>query len=165
MEKQSDKLTQFMWSYKDKISAFVRSQFPSLSSEDVGDIVQETFRKALERQSQFRGKSSLGTWLCQIAKNETRSLLRKRKREQAFLKRYAQHQRVVRRKDGQNPFARIVLSQTLERLSALDRHIFVLHSCGFDYHEISARLHVPVGTIKSRVFRVKFKQKKKGDYR
>ena len=44
------------------------------------EITQETFFRAMENRSGFRGQSSLFVWLCQIAKNYYFTLLRKQKR-------------------------------------------------------------------------------------
>ena len=43
------------------------------------DITSETFLKALKSIDSFRGDTSVRVWLCQIAKNEYFSLLRKDK--------------------------------------------------------------------------------------
>src|SRR5579872_6691266 len=42
------------------------------------DVLQETYLKAFTRLSEFRGDSSLGTWLCRIAMNEALGRLRRR---------------------------------------------------------------------------------------
>ena len=44
------------------------------------DITSETFLKAIRAIDKFRGDSSLKVWLCQIAKNEYYSFLRKNKK-------------------------------------------------------------------------------------
>ena len=41
------------------------------------ELTQETFYQALKKQNQFRGNSSIGTWLCAIARNQYYSVLRK----------------------------------------------------------------------------------------
>ena len=45
----------------------------------VEDVVQDTFLVALESLSSFDGRSSLGTWLCGIARNKIRGERRKRR--------------------------------------------------------------------------------------
>lgn len=44
------------------------------------DITSETFLKAMKAIDNFRGDTKLSVWLCQIAKNEYFSYLRKNKR-------------------------------------------------------------------------------------
>jgi len=49
-----------------------------------GDAVQEAFATALERAGDFRGESSLGTWLHRIVYNKAIDLLRRRGKESAL---------------------------------------------------------------------------------
>ena len=51
------------------------------SEHDAQDITQETFLKAMESADKFRGKSSLYTYLCSIAKNLWIDKCRKQNRE------------------------------------------------------------------------------------
>ena len=48
------------------------------------DALQEAFATALERAADFRGESSLGTWLHRIVYNKAIDLLRRRGRESAL---------------------------------------------------------------------------------
>ena len=41
------------------------------------ELTQETFYQAVKQWKRFEGKSSIGTWLCAIARNQYYSLLRK----------------------------------------------------------------------------------------
>ncbi len=45
------------------------------------DIVQTTFLKAIEHADSFKGTCSVGTWLCQIAKNTWLDLCRRAERK------------------------------------------------------------------------------------
>ena len=51
-------------------------QNPTLAEE----VTQETFYKALKKIDQFKGNSSLNTWLCTIAKNTLYSYIKKQSR-------------------------------------------------------------------------------------
>lgn len=44
------------------------------------EVTQEAFFKALKKIGSFRGECSMGTWLCQIAKNTYLTLAEKRRR-------------------------------------------------------------------------------------
>ena len=44
------------------------------------DLTSDTFLKAFEKISTFKGNSKISTWLCQIAKNEYMQYLRKHKK-------------------------------------------------------------------------------------
>src|SRR5258708_4068165 len=53
--------------------------------EDAEDATQTTFARAFRALPEFRGESSIKTWLYRIAVNEATSLLRKRRRATVFL--------------------------------------------------------------------------------
>jgi RNA polymerase sigma-70 factor (ECF subfamily) len=53
-------------------------------ADEAEDAVQETFIAADRALAQYRGQSSLKTWLFAIAINQCRQMLRKRKRRQAL---------------------------------------------------------------------------------
>jgi len=48
------------------------------NQEDAEDVAQETFIRAIQHLSKFRGDSRFGTWLISIALNEARRRLRRR---------------------------------------------------------------------------------------
>jgi len=64
--------------YYDKIYALGLKV--SGNEEDAGDILQETFLKAVDRIDSFRNESSFGTWLYAIAMNVMRTCFAKRKK-------------------------------------------------------------------------------------
>lgn len=47
--------------------------------QDIDDIIQDTFVKAILNIDQFKNESKLSVWLCQIAKNTWYSYLKKNK--------------------------------------------------------------------------------------
>ena len=47
--------------------------------QDVDDVIQDTFVKAILNIEQFKNESKLSVWLCQIAKNTWYSYLKKNK--------------------------------------------------------------------------------------
>jgi RNA polymerase sigma-70 factor (ECF subfamily) len=50
-------------------------------AEAAGDIVQQTFCKAMERLDTYRGEAALYTWFCQICRNALVDYCRARQRE------------------------------------------------------------------------------------
>lgn len=53
--------------------------------EDVDDMVQETFIKAMKGLAKFEGRSNPKTWLLQIARNVAHDHYRKMEKQQKFL--------------------------------------------------------------------------------
>lgn len=56
-----------------------------VTHDDAQDVAQETFIRVFRSFSQFRGDSSLGTWIYRIATNEALRQLEQRKKEQLSL--------------------------------------------------------------------------------
>ena len=54
-----------------------------VSHEDAEDVLQEVFIRVYRGWEQFRGESSLSTWIYRIATNESLRLLNARKNEEA----------------------------------------------------------------------------------
>lgn len=58
-----------MDNYQEPIYHYVRRLL--VSHEDAQDALQETFIKVYKNWSQFRGESSIATWIYRIATNES----------------------------------------------------------------------------------------------
>ena len=136
--------------------------------EDAADLVQETFVRAMQNVTKFEGKASLYTWLFRIAVNLSMSHRRSRSyRDAVSLDGEASDADVPRREFEQDTESDPAVSAALrlehERLvKALGelepefRAVIVLRDIeDCDYEQMSAILEVPVGTVKSRLFRAR----------
>jgi len=143
-------------------------------SEDAADLVQETFVRAMQGVSGFEGKSSLYTWLFRIAVNLSISHRRSRGYRDALSldaeasedgldqQALALRQQLAQSTES-NPAATTALNldhqrliEALGQLEAEFRAVIVLRDiedCG--YEQMAAILEVPVGTVKSRLFRAR----------
>lgn len=118
------------------------------------DLTQETFIRAFGRLSQFRGDSSLATWLHTIAMsvslNGMRTVGRQRARSASIDEVHdlpATNQRVAPHD------LRERLHAAIDGLSAKLRPVFVMHDVeGYTHEEIASVLAIPVGTSKARLF-------------
>ena len=120
------------------------------------DWVQETFIRAFDRLEQFRGESSLSTWICSIAVSITLNGLRKVKRF---------HEREVALEDAgaigtmpreADPDLKVRLRSAIENLPEGYRTVFVMHDVeGFTHEEIGHALGVQPGTSKAQLFRAR----------
>lgn len=123
--------------------------------EQALDATQETFLTVFRKASQFKGKSALGTWIYRIAVNTCYDQLRKAKRRRTSP--------LPEHVDPADPAAEDAVESAAlrpELVAALDavprdfRAAVVLSDIeGMSMPEISEVLGVPVGTVKSRVFR------------
>lgn len=120
------------------------------------DWVQETFIRAFGRLHQFRGESSLSTWLCSIAVSITLNGLRrvKRFREREVALEDAGGVGVTSREA--DPDLKTRLYQAIEALPEGYRTVFVMHDVeGFTHEEIGHALGVQPGTSKAQLFRAR----------
>lgn len=139
---------------------------------DAEDLAQETFIKAFSSLPLFNNEFAFSTWLFKIASNNCIDYLRKKR-----LKTYS-IDKPIESKDGTvphdlpdpfiNPETEYIES---ERRSQIDRAIARLpkkyqviivmrHKEEKSYEEISEALHIPIGTVKARIFRAREKLKK-----
>jgi RNA polymerase sigma-70 factor (ECF subfamily) len=143
--------------------------------EDAADLVQETFVKAMQNVARFEGKSSLYTWLFRIAVNLAISHRRagvyrhdvsldadldtgdSLNQQASGLRRQLSQDTEL--DPGEEAGMRMDHQRIIEALSSLDaefRAVIVLRDVeNCDYEQIAEIIEVPVGTIKSRLFRAR----------
>ncbi len=127
------------------------------NSTDAEDLTQEIFLSIYRSLPKFRGDSSLSTWIYRVAMNHCLEFLRRRKPESVP---YNEELAEMAADVGNNPeeyARRRELSERLETamraLTPQHRDVVELHELhGFTYQEVANILHVPVGTVKSRLF-------------
>lgn len=126
------------------------------------DITQEVFLKVYRGIKNFRHEAELRTWLYRIAVNTVRSGWRKQKRRPSCDS--LQNRPPVDLPpgpDGQNPVHKIVQQETIREVKKAIaelkqewREVIVLRDIeGLTYAEVAEVLHVPEGTVKSRLAR------------
>lgn len=132
--------------------------------DDAAELTQDTFLKAVRAFERFDGRAALSTWLIRIAMNVCLSALRAKKvrkhgsldtiREESSARGAAWE---PASRDRVEPWdeRRLVL-WALGELEEEQRAILVLRDCrGLEYDQIAQVLAVPVGTVKSRLFRAR----------
>ncbi|MDJ0656033.1 MAG: sigma-70 family RNA polymerase sigma factor [Xanthomonadales bacterium] len=62
--------------------------------EAAADVVQQTFKKAIERLDTYRGEAALYTWFCQICRNNLIDYCRTHQREERHIRRLEDQQGV-----------------------------------------------------------------------
>jgi RNA polymerase sigma-70 factor, ECF subfamily len=124
--------------------------------EDAEDATQETFIGALRRAASFRGEAAFSTWLYRIAVNAATDQARRRGRSRTVpLESEETHREVAAVGDPSGAVATSLTVQAALRAVPEDFRI-ALVLCdlyGFAYAQAAEILGVPVGTVKSRVFR------------
>ena len=122
---------------------------PDLAS----DFTQETFIRAFERLSQYRGDSALGTWLHTIGVSVALNGMRKVKRIRGRTDNIDDAPVVAVQPRGLTPDLKTRLHSAIDALSEKLRPVFIMHDVeGYTHDEIAGTLGIPVGTSKARLF-------------
>jgi len=121
------------------------------------DAVQETFVKVFRRADHFTGESAFSTWLYRVAVNTCYDQLRKLKRRHADPLPETNDPIDVSAGDELTAVElRPDLQSALERISDEFRAAVILSDLeGLPLADVAEILGVPVGTVKSRVFRAR----------
>lgn len=133
----------------------LRSAYSLCGNEtEAQDIVQEALLQAIRSANNFRGRSTVYTWLHAILLNLTRHYHRDRKRivyddELAAREAPPSHEHPSQLDAG---IASTSLWQALHQLSDVHREVIVLRYYeNMKIHEIAAQLRISKGTVKSRL--------------
>lgn len=140
--------------------------------DDALDCVQDSFIKAFRSLSSFNFQSSFNTWLYRIVTNTSLDLLRKNKKYQSNIP----IEKPLSGDDDDDYFIQIedrkadveniaVSNQTviavreaIDKLSEDLKKVIILFDIEqFSLIEVSKILNIPVGTVKSRLFRAREK--------
>jgi RNA polymerase sigma-70 factor (ECF subfamily) len=121
------------------------------------DAVQETFTTLFRKAGQYRGTAAVGTWLYRIAVNTCYDLLRKERRRptEAFPEYLDPAD-----PSGEDGYTSAELRPEVERalagLSVDFRAVVILSDLeGYPLPDIAEVLELPIGTVKSRLFRAR----------
>lgn len=127
--------------------------------DDARDVTQDVFLSAYKALRTFRYEAQLGTWFHRVAVNAALDRLRKRKRRAE-----SPLELVRERADaGPAPDERAEATEraaavqaALNKLSDDHRAVLVLHDIqDLDYAGVAEALHIPIGTVKSRIHRAR----------
>ena len=137
--------------YNAHVAALYRTAFNMCGDSDVAeDITQEAFVRAFRRLGQFRGQSSLRTWLTSIVISAGASHLRRG----SWLtnKAVGLTDNIPDRQQQRDPDLAEHLSAAVAKLSPKLQVVFVMHDIEeYTHNDISAALGIPVGTSKARL--------------
>jgi RNA polymerase sigma-70 factor (ECF subfamily) len=147
--------------------------------EEARELTQEAFTRGLMKLQSFRGDASPYTWLFRIAVNLAISQLRKVQRHRTFslsakpgsngngrsgqdeqasslIDRLAQESVAAPPQDLESRETGEEVMAALGRLDSEYRAVLVMRDIeGFDYQQMADILDLPLGTLKSRLFRAR----------
>jgi RNA polymerase sigma-70 factor (ECF subfamily) len=145
--------------YQDRIYRLIQRMVGS--SEAVDDLAQEVFIRAYRSIGDFKGESSLYTWLYKIALNLCRNHYRTRGRRPVHEELDENDGATGLEAGGGSPedevFRREFWQQLRRGLDALpDEQREAVVFCdleGMSYEEMAEVMGVPIGTVRSRIYR------------
>ncbi len=131
--------------------------------EEANEITQETFLAAWQGLPAFRGDARFPTWLYRIAYNCSLKQLEQRKRDQALQVALQAEQALESANSEKRTDAELdahdrqaLIQEHLSQLPAKYRIVLILrHLQDKTYEEISEILTMPIGTIKTHLFRAR----------
>ena len=142
--------------------------------EDAAEVTQEAFTRGLEKMTEFRGDSGPYTWLFRIAMNAAVSRIRRSSRRRTvsldamdttegsagaargrFSDQLSGSERSPSDSAAMSEAHRAVVA-ALDKLDPEYRALLVMRDLeGFDYRQMADVLGLPLGTLKSRLFRAR----------
>jgi RNA polymerase sigma-70 factor (ECF subfamily) len=143
--------TQLVSNYQERLYWHIRRMV--VAHHDTDDILQEVFIKAWRHLDNFRGESSLFTWLYRIATNVTLSYLEaaKRKAHSSFdaHSTYFEHKLVAEKGYDSNKIE-WKLQKAIQSLPEKQKVVFNLRYYDeLPYHEMAAILETSEGALKA----------------
>jgi RNA polymerase sigma-70 factor, ECF subfamily len=157
---ENDRMAQheLFHSYKQKVYDLA---YKSLGARfDIDDVVQQVFIAVFGSLRQFKGESSLDTWIYRITVKVCTTQLRKKYRKRQVPIVYDPMERDCEDHSSVGPEASIekkelahAIFDALDKLSIEKRMIVTMYEMdGHTIEEIAHILKKPVGTVKSRLF-------------
>lgn len=127
------------------------------NKEEAQDLVQDTTLKALNNEEKFVENTNFKGWMLTIMRNIFINNYRKSVRENTFVDSSENLYHVNLSQDSgletpDGAYAVSEISQILAKFPADYRQPFSMHVAGYKYEEISKKLGMPLGTVKSRIF-------------
>lgn len=130
------------------------------SSEDAENVVQETFIKVHRNLDGFAGKSQFSTWLHTVAKNTALNYKAHEERRPQSSGIDPTVIGVTTKESPQGDYEldelKANLDQALTSLTdELKQTLLLVVNSGLSYEQVAEITNVPVGTVRSRVFRAR----------
>ena len=152
-------------SHREFLTNYLNKKFPRARKEDIEDAVQNAIIKAVKFSDKWQGNCSLKTWISVIAFNMYTD---------TFRKTYVKNEYVINSSEDSFIFDNISVDDFSETLCESDYQNKLIKELmtGFednvhvqafnlnviydiDYKDIAIQQNIPLGTVKSRVFRAK----------
>lgn len=124
------------------------------------DLIQEVLLKVFRHLSEFKEESEFSTWLYRITQNTIKNYFRATNLRLDCETQFANEQLFTTSSSPEKQLMNMELGELVEsaisRLSEDLRLCYGMHIFeGQTYEDIAQRMHCPVGTVRSRIFRAR----------
>jgi len=136
-------------------------------ASDVEDVVQDVFIKVYRGLGSFKGESAFYTWVYQIARNTSFNFLTRQSKlvslQDDVMTSELGEESESHGSDHENPERSLLakqISETVERAMRklqpeLAEALVLYEVDGKQYKEIAQMLQIPIGTVRTRIFRAR----------
>jgi len=127
------------------------------NSEDAHDLLQDTYVKAITYRSKFEDSSNLRAWLFTIMKNTFINAYRRNVKTKSLISKGDDiaMNRAFKQNSYDHSDSRMNAKEIIRHIESLDDDYkvpFTRYYNGYKYEEIAKEMHLPLGTVKSRIF-------------
>lgn len=139
---------------KKVVLSAIEKNLASRFYHSIDDVVQETYIRAYGSltKGKFRGESSIDTWLYSIARNESLRMNDRLAREERKQKKLSEEDNFFEENTDDNI---ALLQENIMKLPDKYGSVLSLVSLGYSLNQISEKLGLNIGTVKSRISRGK----------
>ena len=154
------KFVQIVKETKGIVLSAVRSHLAARFYHSIDDVVQETYLRAYRRlvKPDFKNDLSINSWLYTIARNESRRMNSRLKREEikfnnSVIKIQGDIEKYNSKETDTMRNSLMDLKNTIKELPQKYRSVIELAALGYSEKEIADKLEIKKGTVKSRASR------------
>lgn len=133
------------------------------NKENAKDLMQETMMRCFDKRDRFRKGTNFKSWSTTVMYNSYINHYRKAKTRKRVIKPVEDFNYMVENKSMEgNAYSLIMMKELGGMVNKLTKDYkvpFQMFVQGFQYDEISKKLDIPMGTVKSRIFYARKKLK------
>lgn len=150
-----------------EITKFINEQYIQLkyyalkftrNEADAEDLIQDTLMRAWLYQNKYTSETKLRAWVHIIMKNTfINSIRKKSKRSICYLDPQTQAYTQTSSVDGgiEMEISTKLIEEIIQQMQPKYQKPFLMYFHGYKYQEIAQELHLPLGTVKTYIFRAR----------